>query len=243
VAPAQNPSQVPRPLAKGLVEFDVKEGGLAVAFGDVILGKVTSEGNLKKGVAQSQRSRLWESAEIPYTIDKGFNDTAAITEAMEIFARDTSIRFVPYNGQKDSVVFVPAQELCASYLGRAGGNQPIYISPQCGTNEVMHEIMHALGFVHEHSRADRDKYLEVIWPNIDPQYWLQFWVVPDEYVHDYVGSVFSFDPESIMLYDSTAFAKEPGTLTLKSKTGAELKPSRKAFSRMDRERLVYLYGN
>ena len=107
----------------------------------------------------------------------------------------------------------------------------------------MHEIMHALGFVHEHSRTDRDKYLEVIWQNIDPQYWLQFWVVPDEHIHDYVGSVFSFDTESIMLYDSTAFAKEPGTLTLKSKSGSELKPSRKAFSRMDRERLLYLYGN
>ena len=30
----------------------------------------------------------------------------------------------------------------------------------------MHEMMHTLGFIHEHSRKDRDAFISVVWENI-----------------------------------------------------------------------------
>ncbi|MBX7231151.1 MAG: M12 family metallopeptidase [Bdellovibrionales bacterium] len=227
---------------KGFVEFRVPEQNLAVAFGDIVLGKVQADHPVKKGLTPSQQSRLWPSAEIPYAFGEDLKNKAVIERALLEFQKNTPIRFVPESGQTDLIVFVPAQGICASYLGKLGGAQPIYLSDQCGVNEVLHELMHALGFVHEHSRVDRDQYLEIFWNNIDPEYWSQFWMVPDEYVHDYLGSVFSFDPHSIMLYDSTAFAKSPDLITIGSKIGDELLPSRGTLSPRDRERIQYLYG-
>lgn len=64
---------------------------------------------------------------------------------------------------------------CYSEVGRIGGPQVLSIDVHCfkyhttmfnGT--ILHEIMHTLGFWHEHTRPDRDQYIRVNFDNVQP---------------------------------------------------------------------------
>lgn len=59
---------------------------------------------------------------------------------------------------------------CSSAIGMVGGTQKITLTPDCVREKgtIIHEFLHALGFFHEHSRPDRDKYITVIPENIIP---------------------------------------------------------------------------
>ncbi|KAM7294421.1 putative metalloproteinase [Ixodes scapularis] len=58
---------------------------------------------------------------------------------------------------------------CYSAVGRMGNAQPLSLGDGCvfrGT--IIHELLHAVGFYHEHSRSDRDQYINVFLQNVDP---------------------------------------------------------------------------
>ena len=60
---------------------------------------------------------------------------------------------------------------CSSHLGMVGGGrQALNISRVGCIHEgiIIHELMHALGFVHEHTRPDRDSFIEVHMENVEP---------------------------------------------------------------------------
>ena len=47
--------------------------------------------------------------------------------------------------------------------------QMIVFGYDCMTlGDIAHEIMHVLGFAHEHVRPDRDQYITILWDNIKP---------------------------------------------------------------------------
>lgn len=57
---------------------------------------------------------------------------------------------------------------CSSLLGYVGDKQVLSLQRfgcvQRGI--IQHELLHALGFYHEHTRSDRDQYVRINWENV-----------------------------------------------------------------------------
>ena len=85
-----------------------------------------------------------------------------------------------------------------SFVGQQGGAQEVNINDNDEAT-IIHEIMHALGFFHEQSRADRDYYIDINTSNIRPEKLHNF----NKYNVSYSGvDLGPFDFNSIMLYSS-----------------------------------------
>lgn len=58
---------------------------------------------------------------------------------------------------------------CWSYIGRIGGKQELNLATGICFGKVgtaIHELMHVIGFTHEHNRFDRDDNVWIEWANI-----------------------------------------------------------------------------
>lgn len=216
-----------------------RDGKYAVYYHDIILGMVDESDTNENGLAQVDRIQLWNSP-IAYAISKEVPEPQRIEEAIKYFNENTPVKFTPFAGETDAILFEQADEHCRSFLGKKAAIQPIFISPKCTTHEILHEIMHALGFIHEQSRSDRDDYIEILWENVEPKFLKQFQHAPDLFMENIGAS--PFDYTSVMLYKPETFAKNPGLPTMKSKNREAILPTQTGLSHSDIERLQRLYG-
>ena len=71
--------------------------------------------------------------------------------------------------KEKNYVRIGDHEGCWSYIGKLveAKQQIISLDKKClNVETVAHELIHALGFYHEHSRPDRDEYIRIITENI-----------------------------------------------------------------------------
>ncbi|XP_041453661.1 uncharacterized protein LOC121406855 [Lytechinus variegatus] len=172
------------------------------------------EGTRKKRNALRDRESLWPGGAIPYVIDGYYNinHKKQILAGMQRFHEKTCIRFVPRTIERDYIFFT--QNLgCWSMVGRTGGRQKISLSGTCRGSRgvIMHELMHAIGFRHEHNRPDRDGYIDVYWQNIKEGFTTNF----RKYSNDQVQTLGTgYDFLSLMHYPLTAFSKDGNSVTI-----------------------------
>ncbi|GAB5569864.1 astacin-like metalloendopeptidase [Prionailurus iriomotensis] len=157
----------------------------------------------------STTSNKWpkngEVVEVPFLISSRYDKASRdiFLKAFAEFERFTCIRFVAYQGQRDFISIVPMSG-CFSSVGRSGGMQVVSLAPTClqkGPGIVLHELMHVLGFWHEHSRADRDHYIRVNWNEILPGFEINFIKSRSS------NMLVPYDYSSVMHYGRLAFSR------------------------------------
>jgi hypothetical protein len=154
----------------------------------------------------------WDNGIVPYSFSsnmpQGHRDM--IARAAQHISSRTHLCIRPREGGEDDyIAFVAVRDKIysgQSALGKQGGRQPIYIDiadnkgePSGMFDVVVHEILHALGMIHEQSRSDRDEHVRILWDNIN-----------DSARHNFEKDGFSqnfgaYDPTSIMHYHRNAF--------------------------------------
>ena len=143
--------------------------------------------------------QIWGKGIIPFLISSDFkpgsNEYQQIALAINEFNQKTNIRFIQRTTEFDYIVFRSGQSgWCSSQVGRQGGEQSItchLAGRQFSAGNLIHEIMHMLGFHHEHQRADRDNFVTINFPNVKRSF---------DFDKIYGESLTEYDYASVMHY-------------------------------------------
>lgn len=194
----------------------------------------------RSGISTKERStmitnltRIWINGIIPFKISYPDRENL-IMSAIDHISSRTRIRFVQHTNETDYIEFIPSQTFNYSeQIGREGGQNYIGVLGDAVRGNVIHEIMHALGFFHEQSHPNRDNFIRISYQNMNSEYHSQFNIAP--------GQGFGpLDIQSIMMYGSFAFSNN-GLLTIESLNGDTIIMQRDSLSSGDIAGIAHLY--
>lgn len=196
----------------------VEANGFALYQGDIVLSSNPAQSGL--GITPRE-NYMWTDGLVAYTIDSNMVEQSRITDAIAYWEEHSQIRFVERTNSNaseypDYIRFVTSTG-CASYVGMQGGAQRLFLAPACSTGNTIHEIGHALGLWHEHSRNDRDDYVDVHFENIYRGYEHNFQIQSGN--GEDLGE---YDYGSIMHYPSWAFSKNGEDTIVPLQDGIEI---------------------
>ena len=91
-----------------------------------------------------------------------------IARAMREIRDKSCVNFVERTVQEDYIEIL-SDKGCHSHIGRQKGKQTLSLEQNVCTSSmgtIVHELMHVLGFEHEHNRPDRDQYIRIDSANV-----------------------------------------------------------------------------
>lgn len=190
--------------------------GMAIYEGDIVLGPADQLPRVQPGSRPKDRVRSsigitgssyrWPNATMPYVIASNLPTPSRVTGAIEHWNSVMlgTVRLIPRTNEAAYVTFVPAASsgTCSAYIGKLfNGSHPINVGSSCSKGNVIHEIGHAWGLWHEHTREDRDRYVIVNLQNVEAGKTHNF--TQNISNGDDIGS---YDYGSIMHYAKTSFS-------------------------------------
>ena len=189
--------------------------GYAIAEGDMVLGRIDPTGRLevpfqRRGLGVSSNFERWPDGIVPYAFHPALSDVQLdnVERAIAMLREKTRIELVPTDdplaSRYDDYLFFEPSGGCASFVGRQGDKdaQSVWVSDACSAGNVAHEIAHAIGLYHEHTRPDRDNYVQIDWDVIAPGSDHNF------EIFDAGTTMYGdYDYGSIMHYGETSFSR------------------------------------
>lgn len=157
---------------------------------------------------------LWAMVRFTYNSNLTTAERNKIASALHEIESNTNVRF--YNATGEPTVdpiygfeypyidffSTGNQDVSSSSLGRVGGRQQISLADfafnSFSNRTIIHEILHALGMRHEHTRTDRDNYVVVNYSNLTSLGSANFQIPSTNY---YQQGLYDFN--SIMGYSSS----------------------------------------
>ncbi|XP_013114014.2 zinc metalloproteinase nas-13-like [Stomoxys calcitrans] len=117
----------------------------------------------------------WPKGIVRYKIGKEFDklQVKAIKRAMCAIEAVSCVRFQQVEKNiKSYINIISEKEGCSPRVGYSGRVQNLNLSKNktaCFVPVIiMHELLHGLGFYHQHLTPDRDSYIKINWENIMP---------------------------------------------------------------------------
>lgn len=188
---------------------------------------------------------LWSDGVIPFDIETTLlPHNCIIRSAMLHIMMKSCIYFRQRVATDDHYLKIFKGKGCYATVGRNEHFKEAKLSLGTGCNKfgiILHQLMHVLGFEHEHRRSDRDQFVAINYENIQSSQWHHF--DPNKACEE--TALTPFDMNSVMLYSSKAFSKDGTSQTIQSKVKGQVvreDKSRDGLSRADADSISLLYS-
>ncbi|XP_015259467.1 PREDICTED: astacin-like metalloprotease toxin 5 isoform X1 [Cyprinodon variegatus] len=163
-------------LPKGNVQPETLEeivsDRIELVEGDMLMSIGTDLSGIQNRNKRTDRNAVgdsWPTTALPYEISPEIKHrTDDVIAAMAMVSEHTCITFHRREPSEKNYVLFQISNGCAAHVGFMGGQQSVFVGPSCNVGNIAHEILHSLGFQHEHTRLDRDDYIEIVQSNIIP---------------------------------------------------------------------------